>query len=277
MQGVINALLSTILVSIPEELFLTGMTLILLKRFDMLDIRMWKQNLKWIIIPVLSMSVNINTTKYILQLPKVTCSLSSLIIFIITFTYIIRKNSFEFKKRDYCKLFVCIIFSLIMFGFLEGCTYPIMLYLMNQPLDFLNTNILWNFILSIPSRILGFSIVIYLIIQHNNIVEIKIFETISKNRFLLYSFISFTIMSNVIAIYVLKLIGSDRILENKVSMIEQSFIVMGALVIPAIILFWMLLLINYLLVKERQIQQTYKNLVMQDDVMLDVEDLDERR
>jgi len=55
MQGVTNALLNMILVSIPEELFLTVMTLIFLKRFDMLDIRMWRYNLKWIMIPIVLM------------------------------------------------------------------------------------------------------------------------------------------------------------------------------------------------------------------------------
>ena len=272
MQGVINALLNFVLVSVSEELFLTSMTLILLKRFDMLDIRMWRYNLKWIMIPVVLMALDINITKYIFQFPKVVCSLSSLIIFIISFTYIIRKNSFEFKRREYGKIFICLLSSFVVFSFIEGCTCPLVLYLMNKPLEFFNNNILWNFVLSAPSRILGFMLIIFLIIKHNNIINIRIFDVIAKNKFLLRSIISFAITSIIISVYVLKLIGTNRVLESKVSILEQGFIIMGVLTIPAIILFWVLLLINFLLIKEKQIQQTYENLVMQDDITLDVED-----
>jgi len=272
MQGVTNALLNMILVSIPEELFLTVMTLIFLKRFDMLDIRMWRYNLKWIMIPIVLMGLNINIMRYILHYPKVIVSLSSLIIFSISITYVIRKNSFDFNKRTYGKIFIAIFLSFSVFSLLEGVTCPIILYLMNKSIEFFNNNILWNFVLSLPSRIFGFILIGLLVVRHNNVINIKIFETISKNKFMLYSIVLFAVISNIITVYILKLIGIDRVLEGRVSLIEQACIIMGSLIIPAIILSWMLLLINYLLVKERQIQQTYENLVMQDDVMLDVED-----
>lgn len=271
LHNVVNALLNMILVSMPEELFLTVMTLIFLKRFDLLDIRMWRLNLKWIMIPVLCMSLNFNITKYIIQLPKVYCSLSSLIIFIVSFIYIIKINSYKISKKEYRKIFLGISLSFIIWGLLESITYPIFLYLINKPLEFVNNNILLNFTISIPSRVFAFSLIVFLIIKYNNTMKIRIFDVISKNKFLLRSIVSFAILSNILSVYIIKLIGSDRILENKVTPFEQIFISMCTLIIPTIILFWMLLLVNYLLVKEREIQQTYENLIIEDDVMADVD------
>ena len=80
MQGVTNALLNMVLISLPEEIFVTCMTLILFKRFDLLDIRMWRRNIKWIIIPSLLMAMCISIFKYIIILPKLLTSIISLII-----------------------------------------------------------------------------------------------------------------------------------------------------------------------------------------------------
>lgn len=272
MHDLTNALLNLILVSIPEELFLTSMTLILLKRFDMLDIRMWKYNLKWIMLPVLLMGLDVNITRYILDIPRVITSLSSLLIFFISFTYMIWKNSYELRRKDFRKIIISISLSFIIFGVLESITVPIVLFLTNKTLEFFNSNIMWNFMLSLPSRVFSFSLVIYLIIKYNSVVKIKVFDVISKNNFLLWSIVSFSILSNILAVYGIKLIGIDRILDNKVSMFGHIFISMSILVIPTIVLFWILLLINYIIVKEKQIQQTYESLVRQDDIMLDVED-----
>jgi TM2 domain-containing membrane protein YozV len=41
---------------------------------------------------------------------------------------------------------------------------------------------------------------------------------------------------------------------------------------PIILITWFLIFVNYLLTKEKQIQQTYENLIIQDDVTFDVED-----
>jgi hypothetical protein len=223
-------------------------------------------------LPSIPMALDINITKYIFNLAKVISSSSSLVLFIIIFIYVIKKNSFEFGKRNLSKTVLSISLSFIVFGVLESITVPVILYLTNKPLEFFNNNILMNFVLSLPSRILCFSIIIYIVIKRNNQINVKLFETISKNKFLLRSIISFAIISNLISVYILKLIGTNRILENKVSLIEQMIITMSVIIVPALILIWLLLLINYLLVVQKRIQQTYETLLSEDNVMADVED-----
>lgn len=272
MSNVINALLNMILVSIPEELFLTMMTLIFLKRFDLLDVRMWKHNIKWIMIPALPIALMINLFRYIVIIPKPLMTIINLIIFYLLLIYIIKKTSFNFIIKDYTKILVSFSLSFIIWGILESITCPLILYLMNKPIEFFNNNFLWNLMFSIPSRIFGYILIIYLVIRHNNIIKIKLFEVIFKNNFMSISIISFAILSNVFAVYILKLIGINKILEDKISLIEQMLITMSVLILPAIILFYILIQINFLLIKERQIHETYKNLVIQDDITFNVDE-----
>jgi hypothetical protein len=267
-----TALLNMILVSIPEEMFLVAMTLIFLKRFDLLDIRMWKQNLVGIMIPVLPVAILINVFRYIWIIPKPVATILNLIVFYILMVYFLKKSSFEFTKRDYRKLLIGFSLSFMILGLLEGLTVPVLLFLLNKSLYFLQENVLWNIILSIPSRVIELLIVIFLAIKNNNVVKVKIFETISKNNFLLTSIIFFAISSNIFAVYILKLIAINRILEDKISLLGQMFIIICVLLFPVIIIFWILLLINYLLVKEKQKLQTYKNLYAEDDFTPDAED-----
>lgn len=270
-QSVVNALLNFIFVSIPEEIFLVAMTLIFIKRFDLLDIRMWKQNLKWLIIPILPVSLMITIFKYIFVIPRPFMTIINLIIFYILMTFILRKNSFEFNKKDYWNLLLGFSLSFVVLGVLEGLTAPVLLYLFNQPLDILNKSFFWNFTLSIPSRTTEYLIVIFIIIKHNSTIKIRLFDMISKNNFLLISIILFSLASNIFGVFILKLIGIDKILD-KINLIEQMIVIMSVFLIPTIILFWILFIINSSLTREKRIQQTYESLIEKDDLMSDVED-----
>jgi len=274
MQGFTNMLFNLVLVTIPEQFFLVVMTLIFLKKFGILDVLMWKQNIKWILIPVIPISIieDINTFIITNELFSSILTVLNLIFFYILIVYVIKNNSNEFQMKDHRKIFLSLATSFLILGVLESVTVPLMLLLLNKSLIFINSNATWNFIASIPSRIFESLILSFLIIKNNNVVKIRMFDVISKNNLLLVSTTTFVILSNIFAVYAIKLVGVNRILENKVSMFGQIVISMGILVVPALILFWVLLLINYILVKEKQIQQTYENLIRKDDVMLDVED-----
>ena len=115
MQGVTNALLNTILVSIPEEAFIVIMTLVFLKRFDMLDIRMWKHSLKWVMVPTIPVAMVINVFRYIIIIPKPTMSLIAFILMNVLILYVVIKNSYSIDKK---LIFKTIIFTLSSFPFI---------------------------------------------------------------------------------------------------------------------------------------------------------------
>ena len=271
MQELANAILHLILVSIPEELFLTITTLIFMKRFDMLDIQMWKLNFKSIMIPVLPVAIMINISRYVVVTYQPVMMIATIALFYIILVYILKQNSHAFSFRDYKKILMSLSFSFFILGLMESVTIPLILFLLNKSLTVINDSTMWNFIATVPSRVLEFLFVGFSIVKHNNVAKIKMFDEICKNNFLLFSVTFFVIIFNIIAIYSIKLIGIDRILQDKVSEFAQILISMSVLVIPAILLFYVLLLINFFLVKQKEIEQTYKNLVEQDDIMLDIE------
>ncbi|OHD20787.1 MAG: hypothetical protein A2Y34_07080 [Spirochaetes bacterium GWC1_27_15] len=275
MQSAINALLNTILVSIPEEIFLVVMTLIFLKRFDMLDVRMWKYNLKWITIPAFPVAIMINVFRYIIIIPKPIATITDGIIFYTLMMIIIKSNSFNFIRKDYLKILLYFTLSLIILGVLENSTYPVIMFLINKPFEYFNNNIIWNFLLVLPSRIFEYIILFYSISKQNNVVRIKLFDSIISNKLYFKVMIFLTIMFNVLSIFLVKFIVYDKILE-KLSLLEKVLVSEITLIFPVVVVFIFILLINDLLVKQKLMQQTYENLAMQDDILFDVEDENER-
>ena len=271
MQGVIHALLNMVFVSIPENIFLVTMTLILLKRFDMLDIRMLKLNLKWFIIPVIPMAIMINLFRYIMILPKPMISLMCLLLMNTSMVFIIIKNSYKYDSKVIIKTIFFTFLSFVIVSLIEMLYIPIILSLSHKSMDFYNSNILYNFLLSFPGRIMEICIVVFIITKKNSLVQINLFNVISKNKFFKYSFLSIIIFINLTIVYLAKLSTVDNIFIN-LSIADQLFITIIMTSAPIILITWFLLFINYLIIKEKQIQQTYENLVQQDDVMLDVED-----
>lgn len=47
MKNLFDMIIYLFLIAIPECTFITVMTLIFMKRYDFLDIKMWKSNIKW--------------------------------------------------------------------------------------------------------------------------------------------------------------------------------------------------------------------------------------
>ena len=65
-QNITNAILNFLSISLFEEFGWVLLILIFLKRFDLLDRYMWKQNIGWIFIPTILTSISINVFIYII-------------------------------------------------------------------------------------------------------------------------------------------------------------------------------------------------------------------
>ena len=271
MQGATNALLNFILVSVPEETFIVTITLIFIKLYDLLDIRMWRHCLRWILVPVIPVSIIINIFRYIIIIPRPWMSLISMISMIILILYIVIKNSYDVSKKLILKTTIYTILSFIIVGLIELFYYPLSLSLLHKEMSFFDSNILYNIIISLPARVIEICIVAFVIIKKNDKIEVSLFNTIVKNKFFTNSFLTMIISIVLFIIYIAKLIIIDNIMLN-IKIIDQLILTSIIISVPIILITWFLVFINYLLSKEKQIQQTYENLVEQDDIMLDVED-----
>lgn len=266
MQGVINALLNTIFVSIPEESFIVIMTLILLKRFDILDIRMWRYNFKWIMIPTLPMAIMINVFRYIIPIQKPFISLIGYLLMNFLMIYIVIKNSYKINKFEILRTILFTFISFVIVCLAESIYIPAILFSINKPIAFFNNNILYNFLLALPGRITEYAICSYILVKKNDNIKVNLFDTIVKNQFLYSSFLILIVFSNLFIVYFIKLICFDYILKN-IGLIEQLMIITISISLPIISITWFLLIVNFILTKQKQIQQTYENLVLQDDIM----------
>jgi hypothetical protein len=272
-QNVLNAILNFILVSIPEEAFIVVMTLILLKRFDLLDVRMWRQNLKWLMIPTLPVVFFINLFRYVIIIPRSLASLITYILMILLILYIVLKNSYLFKKMIIFKVFIFTTLSFAIVGLIELAYYPIVLSILDKPIEYFNNIIILNFLLSIPTRVIQLCIILFITTKKNNEVKVNLFDTILKNKVFTNSFITMLVLIISVIMYATKLLMINNILLN-MNIIDQLFIVVILTSTPIILVTWFLMFVNYLLKKEKQIQQTYENLIIQDNVMTDVENKD---
>jgi hypothetical protein len=224
-------------------------------------------------IPVIPISCLINLFRYIIIIPKPVTTLIDLIIFYMLIVWIIRKKSFEFNHKEYLKIMISFLVSFIVLGVLENLTYPVIMFLTNETFEYYKDNIIWNFILVMPSRIIEYLILAYFIIKQNNSIKINVLEVIVKNKLYLRIMIILTIFFNFIIVYSVKLIGYDKILEGKVSLFEKILISEFIMIIPSLLIFMIVIMINDLMVKQKRIQQAYENLIAHDDCTPDVEDL----
>jgi len=127
--------------NVPENLFLVCMTLMLMGRFDLLDLKlsMLKINIKWILLPIAPV-VLIENFKLIFDLGD-TLTIISFIIYLIVFYFlmvvVIKKNEFDFTKKHYLKIFACLMGSFAIMIVLQGL-YVFILKLIGLDLSFLN-------------------------------------------------------------------------------------------------------------------------------------------
>jgi len=261
MQNVIHALLSTIFISLPEEIFATCIILILFKRFDLLDIRMWRYNIKWILIPSLSMSICINFFKYIIIIPKLLTTIISLIVFCVAIYFIIKNLSIAPEKKLIVKTIIYSIIVFIIIILIELLYIPLTFSLLKITYNFFNEDILYMFLLAVPSRILEFSLVTFFIVKVNEQVNVKLYEIVFKNKTLTNLIIFVIIFLIFFLIYIVKLISYNNILvTSNLSILEQVSIIGWCLSLPTVFLMILWYMINYIVGIEKRVHQMYDNL-----------------
>jgi|GEM_PF-1991147 len=267
MQSTINALLNMFLVSLPEELFVVAIVLIGISRDDLLDIRMWKDNIKWVALPAIGMSFIISFAR-LTNISKSIAQITGILVLYLLTLVVIKNNNLLQEKIKYFKALFYTILGIFIISILE-CYYPLILSLTKTNILYINSNFILNFLCSLPARVIEYSILTYLIVKKSEDVKIKLFDIILKNSFLKRSMFSLLIGIMITMIYLIKLIGIDLILIN-LSFFEQLIIVVMMFIIPTITITFILLIVNYILKVEKRIHQTYENLATQDIVMDDV-------
>ena len=143
-HDITNALLNFLLVSVLEEFVWLLITIILLKRFDLLDRYRWKESMREFLIPILPTALYINLSRYVLHMPRIIILFGCIFIFYGLTLYIIKKNSFIDEKLPYLKILMFVFIGILIIGITELIYMPIILYIIQQPVTIMNQNILMN-------------------------------------------------------------------------------------------------------------------------------------
>jgi len=246
-----HIVLNTIFTSLPEEAFIAIIALIFLKINNLLDIRMWDRSLKWIALAALPVSIMINILRYIIIVPKQNMMISTMIIMILLMEFIVINNSYDINFSLILKTAIFTIAGFVIVGVVEYSYCPIISSLLGKPIEFFNNNVLYNFLLGFPARVLYLCVISFVIMKRNNTVQIDLFKIVFKNKFFVFSFLLIILARIYADSYIIKLMQNNIIIIN-LQFVDQLTIIAIAISFPIIVITLVLMFVNYLICKERK-------------------------
>jgi len=258
MQAISNAILNTIFNAIPEQIFIVVITLSFLKIYNLLDILTWKHNLKWILFAALPVSIMINIFRYVIIIPKQAMMISTMIMMIVLIEYIVIKHSFDVNIPLIFKTAIYTVGSFVIIGVIEYAYCPILLSLLHKDLIFINDNVIYNILCTLPIRTLYLCIISFIVVRKNNKVQINLFDSIIKNNYFVGGFLLTILSITSVITYIAKLVKSHNIIIDLV-FIDQLIIIAVIISVPILLVTCSLIFVNYLLSKERGKLQIYEN------------------
>lgn len=206
----LNAILNTIFVSIPEEIVWVVLILILLKRDDLLDKDRIKQNIKLLLLPILTMAILINIFRYIIIIPRLLATLFTLIIFGLLIIYVIKKTD-KIKKTNTIKILLCLLLSSCFMVFTDGLVAPFLTYYLNVPITNINNNIILNILASFIPRIIQVFILFFLLTKR---YKMSFLGSVIKNKFTMIITNSFLGIMLVFWFFIMMTFGNYLTVQN---------------------------------------------------------------
>ena len=176
-------LINTIIISIPEEFFVTMLILFLLGRSDYFNKRKFKKNMpKIIIFSVLPIAIISNVILLQFNIPDGINLLINFILYSIS-AIILNKPK---KVKQYIMTIVLSCSGILIFMIIEMITVIIITYGFHMSISQFNKSPFINFIAVIPERIIEYGFLTFIFIKVNSLKpNINVFKLIFKNKFLL--------------------------------------------------------------------------------------------
>jgi len=260
-QSVINAVLNTIFVSIPESVIWILCVLYFLKRNDLLDVYRWKYNLKQIMIVAIPISISINLMRYILHINNLINFIVIEIMMILLISFIIRKNNVLQEKINYLKIAIYVMLAdFIMIFITEGLLGLIVIQILHMSIDTINNNIILNITLSLIPRTVQILLISLCIYKQNVGKMIDYVDLILKNKVLSISMSIFLITVIITNFILQRFVMGTSYLDNYIISIKIIFIVLMIL-IPIIMISSYIISIYNLLWINVKIQKEKDNML----------------
>jgi hypothetical protein len=205
----LDLILNTVFISIPEGLFFLIMVLIFLKRHDLYDPYGWKDNLKKILLPVILPAMLINVTDYF-HVPGIVSFAAQTILLYGLIIYLIKKNAFleklENKEVSYFKIVFYIMLTDIIVALTEIIYLPVVMTLFDISFIREQRDFGVSLLLSLPSRLIEFMMVLYFIKKKSTAIKYNVISFLTYNKKLAVMCLGFISMIIVSLWMVLKVI-----------------------------------------------------------------------
>ncbi len=230
-------LLKTLLVSIPEELFLVMFTLILVGEFDY-----WKEaecrklinrfDYVRVFVPAVTTALLSQTMRYLDLNFGIYQFIPLIVLYIlIVFTNDIFGDASVLKWMVKALMFLLV--ALLIIGITEFIYIPYLLYTVNQTVDEINKNIPLYCLISLPARLLQYSLLFYLISRKRTLLKGKLLKPILSNP-MLAVISSISVVINILFLQVMvQAIAYDKVLVNFLP-ISKICIILGVVLFPMV-------------------------------------------
>lgn len=220
-MSILQVIINILIVSIPEEFFITMLVLFLLGRWELWSKEFVKENIKKIMfISVLPIAIITNLLKFLTPISDNIQLIISITVFAITIICLLQIN----KKREYIKIFGFVILALAIFMTTELITIFIATYGLKINILIFNKNPFFNFLIVIPERIMQYGFLLYIFLKKNSIMQINVSKIIIQNKLLRNMTILFTTIDMLIMGLMLEFIFFKNILSN-LTFNQQLFII----------------------------------------------------
>jgi hypothetical protein len=228
-------LMNTLLVSIPEEFYLVMFTLILVGEFEY-----WKEPEckrlinKFDYVRVFLPTIVTALLSEILRNISFNSNFLQFIPFIIQYIIIVFTNDIfgdASALKWMGKAFISMLLGFLTIGLSEFVYVPFVLYGADLTLVQISNNILLYFISSLPSRILQYSLLLYLVNRRRTLLKGRLLKPILSNPILLTIFAALVLLNITFIQMVYKAIVFDEILVT-ISHSSLVFILIGVVLFP---------------------------------------------
>lgn len=230
-------IINSLFVSVPEELYLVMFTLImvgefeywkepeckrLINRFDY--VRVFLPTIVGALLSNILINTGLNTGLFQLVTPL-------LIYILIVITNDIFGDASAVKWI--VKSFIFYMIGFLSIGIFELLYIPLILYGTGMTISQFDNSFLLYFLLSLPSRFLQYSLLLYLISRRRTLLKGRLIKNILSNRVLLVIF-SLLVFSNILFLWFMyKSIVFDKVLIS-VPRLNQAFIIMCTVIFPMV-------------------------------------------
>ncbi len=262
---VLDFFLGTILVSIPEELYLVLFSLILMKQFDFLgsknegESRIKARDIIEVAIITVIIAVLLRLLTILDVGPSIRIVLS-IVLMSVVITIVYKLWSVE----DILKTVMCVFLSVLSFMMIELLYVSLVIFITKKPVVDFNYNTVISFIWSLPERAVEYAIIAFLLVRKTTFFKAGFIKIITQSRMMKVIFSFFFIFN--IGVFIL--LGKFSLFSNSFLQYEYSMqliIIVTITLIPIVNITGLLWSIYYVFNKEQYkryiAKESLKNMV----------------